>query len=85
MSNTLVKTIKFPNIDLKDGSSLFFGEDLPFTIKRIFYLYGFQNDDMLRGDHAHYQCKQLIFCLDGKYVLKLDNGFKKEYNPYCGK
>jgi len=79
MDSSLYTLIKLPNINLQDESSIFFGEDFPFEVKRIFYLYGFNRDGILRGDHAHHKCKQILFCLDGEYVLKLDNGFREEY------
>ena len=39
--------------------------NVPFDIKRIFYVYGVR-DEELRGQHAHYKTQQLLVCLSGK-------------------
>ena len=41
------------------------GSDVPFDIKRIFYVYGVR-DEKLRGNHAHYKTQQVLICLSGK-------------------
>tara|TARA_R100001015_G_C4593094_1_gene148463 strand:+ start:387 stop:806 length:420 start_codon:yes stop_codon:yes gene_type:complete len=41
------------------------GKDIPFDIKRVFYVYGVANNK-IRGKHAHIQTKQLLICLSGK-------------------
>ena len=47
--------------------------DIPFEIKRIYYIYG--NDcDIRRGFHAHKNLKQLLICLHGECKIHLDDG-----------
>lgn len=52
-------------------------KDIPFEIKRIYYIYevpvGFK-----RGMHAHKKLRQLIWCPYGKVEIVLDNGFEKK-------
>ena len=75
---SLYEIVELPAILLEDKSKLFVGEyflTLPFEVKRLFMLYDFHKDNMRRGDHAHYECKQLLFCLQGAYTLKIDNAY----------
>jgi len=51
-------------------------KDVPFDIKRIFYVYGVRDEDR-RGKHAHYKTKQLLICLNGKIDVICKDG-KKE-------
>ena len=37
-------------------------QDVPFHIKRVFYVYGVKNQND-RGKHSHYETKQLLICL----------------------
>jgi dTDP-4-dehydrorhamnose 3,5-epimerase-like enzyme len=56
------------------------GTDVPFSIRRIFYIYGTQKN-ISRGNHAHYQSKQLLVVVSGSCKITLDDGaIKKTYN-----
>ena len=46
-----------------------FNKKFPFSIKRIFFLYGIKNK--IRGDHAHKKCSQLFMTLSGKIILNI--------------
>ncbi|MET3697023.1 WxcM-like protein [Bacillus oleivorans] len=61
------------------GSLSFFeGEsDIPFQIKRIYFIHGVPKGTQ-RGGHAHKQLQQILFCPFGKIEILLDNGKKKE-------
>lgn len=48
-------------------------KDVPFDIKRIFYVYGVRDEDR-RGKHAHYKTKQLLICLNGKIDVICKDG-----------
>ena len=48
---------------------------MPFEISRVFTVVA--NAGGLRGEHAHKQCKQAIFCTAGKILLKCDDGRTK--------
>ena len=50
--------------------------DVPFDIKRIFYVYGVSDKDT-RGQHAHYKTEQLLICLSGKVEVVCKDGLKE--------
>jgi len=52
-------------------------QDVPFSIKRVFYVYGVKNQDD-RGKHAHYKTKQVLICVNGKVEVLVHDGIKKQ-------
>ena len=52
-------------------------KDIPFDVKRVFYIYGVQKN-LSRGHHAHYKTKQLLIVLNGSCKVTLDDGIQKE-------
>jgi hypothetical protein len=66
--------------DLPDGN-LFIGEarrEIPFAIKRFYFINALANPRAVRGRHAHRKLEQVIFCINGSFVLHLDDGRKKQ-------
>lgn len=64
---------------IQDGSDgtlsiLTAGEEVPFDIKRVYFINGFQAHQSVRGKHAHRKLDQISFCLSGSFVLSLDDG-----------
>lgn len=63
------------------------GDDIPFDIKRIYYLYDIPDGES-RGAHAHKELQQLIIAVNGFFTITLDDGQnKKSYTlnqPYKG-
>ena len=54
-------------------------KELPFKVKRVFYIYNIEAGD-IRGGHTHKKCKQLLICLQGKIKVVCDDGkVKKNY------
>ena len=51
-------------------------KDVPFDIKRIFYIYGTQ-PDMPRGQHSHHKTKQYLIAVKGSCKVTLDDGNQK--------
>lgn len=49
---------------------------IPFPIKRIFYIYGV--DDSARGGHRHRTTRQAAICLHGSCIVTNNDGTKKE-------
>ena len=49
------------------------GVDVPFSIKRTFFIYDVPNDQT-RGEHAHVKTKQYISALSGSCKITLDSG-----------
>ena len=52
-------------------------KQIPFDVKRVFYIYGTQSD-VPRGNHSHYRTKQFLFSVAGSCKVTLDNGKTKE-------
>ncbi len=50
--------------------------DIPFDIKRIYYIYGVDNSD--RGGHRHKITRQVLICLAGSCEIVNNNGKKRE-------
>jgi hypothetical protein len=50
---------------------------IPFDVKRVFYIYGTQ-PDVPRGNHSHYKTKQFLVSVNGSCKVTLDNGISKE-------
>lgn len=48
-------------------------EDIPFEIKRIFYIYG-SEADVVRGKHANRRSKFVLINVNGTSKVKIDNG-----------
>lgn len=47
--------------------------DVPFDIKRVFYIYG-TIPDISRGNHSHYKTKQFLVAVNGSCKVTLDDG-----------
>lgn len=52
--------------------------DLPFEMKRFYYITNLENARSVRGKHAHRCLWQAIFCVCGSFVLGLDDGFTQQ-------
>lgn len=66
--------------DFPDGN-LFIGEaerNVPFEIKRIYFINHLFNKMAIRGNHAHKKLEQVIFCINGSFTLHLDDGENKQ-------
>ena len=83
------KLIDLPKIHNRAGNitPVENNEDIPFEIKRIFYLYDMPGGES-RGGHAHKELYQLIIAASGSFEVSLNDG--KEYrrfflnHPYYG-
>lgn len=51
-------------------------KDIPFAVKRIFYLYDIPGGES-RGGHAHKTCHQLLVAASGSFEILLDDGNTK--------
>ncbi|MFZ2314362.1 MAG: FdtA/QdtA family cupin domain-containing protein [Gammaproteobacteria bacterium] len=79
MSIKKCKLIYLPKIEDERGNLTFIegNKDIPFPIKRIYYLYGVPNGSE-RGGHAHKNLEQLIIPISGSFDLLIDDGFAKQ-------
>lgn len=63
------------------------GRDIPFEIKRVYYLYDVPGGAS-RAGHAHKLLQQLIVAMSGSFDVEVDDGFSKiTYHlnrPYYG-
>jgi dTDP-4-dehydrorhamnose 3,5-epimerase-like enzyme len=50
--------------------------NIPFDIKRVFYIYGVDNS--VRGKHRHHKTIQAAICIAGSCTIVNDNGNSKE-------
>ena len=55
-------------------------KDIPFRIKRVYYLYD-TAAGMVRGKHAHKCLQQILVCIHGSCKVLLDNGQEKTVVP----
>ena len=56
------------------------GIDIPFSIKRVYYMYDTVKG-MVRGKHAHKSLEQILVCLHGSCKILLDDGREKKVIP----
>ena len=47
--------------------------DIPFRIKRVYYMYN-TVEGVVRGKHAHKKLEQILVCISGSCKIKLDTG-----------
>ena len=52
------------------------GENIPFEVKRIYYLYDVPSGET-RGGHAHYKLEQYIVAASGSFDVILDDGINR--------
>lgn len=62
-------------------------KEIPFEIKRVFYLYDIPGGEN-RGGHAHRECHQLLIAASGAFDVKIDDGETSQIvrmdRPYRG-
>jgi len=61
------KSSKYGNLVPIEG-----GIDIPFSIKRIYYIFDVDKD-VERGFHAHRKLHQILICMKGNVKIKLKN------------
>lgn len=67
--------IGLPRVNNRAGNltSVHNKKELPFDIKRIFYLYDIPGGES-RGAHAHKECHQFLIAASGSFEVQLDDG-----------
>ena len=53
------------------------GQDIPFDIKRVFYIYG-SDSEVVRGQHANRETEFLMVNVGGTSKVRIDNGYEQE-------
>jgi dTDP-4-dehydrorhamnose 3,5-epimerase-like enzyme len=76
---SLINIINFKSLGDARGDliSLESTKEIPFEIKRVYYIFDTQND-VIRGLHAHKELKQVAIVLKGSCRFLLDDGVNKE-------
>ncbi|KHA61694.1 dTDP-6-deoxy-3,4-keto-hexulose isomerase [Vibrio variabilis] len=76
---SLIKTLEFNVLGDDRGSliSLEQNKNIPFDIKRIYYIFDTQQD-VSRGFHAHRNLQQVAVCVKGSCRFTLDDGQTRE-------
>ena len=77
-----IKWIDIPSVTDSRGvlTSIESGGDIPFEIKRIFYMHSVVSD---RGGHAHKDTDQVVIATSGNFELVLsDSKQKKTYSAF---
>lgn len=55
-------------------------KDIPFAIKRVYYMYD-TGEGVIRGRHAHKALEQILVCIHGSCKILLDDGKEKKIVP----
>ena len=81
--------LTLPRHSERSGSltSLENSRDIPFDVKRIFYLYDIPGGEN-RGGHAHKECHQMLVAASGAFDVKVSDGKNEKIyrldRPYYG-
>jgi dTDP-4-dehydrorhamnose 3,5-epimerase-like enzyme len=67
--------INLPTFDDKRGTLTVVQQELPFEIKRFYYIYDVTSK---RGGHRHKKTIQALICLGGSCEIYINNGEKEE-------
>lgn len=71
--------LELPRINDRSGNitAIENNKEIPFDIKRIFYLYDIPGGES-RGAHAHKECHQFLVAASGSFEVQLDDGKVKK-------
>jgi len=75
----IINDLNFIEDDTGKLISLESKKNIPFEIKRVFYIFG-TNEQSKRGSHAHYNTKQYLISISGSCEICLDNGKGEKKN-----
>lgn len=77
--NNKCRLINLPKITDYRGDLTFVENNnhIPFSIKRVFYLYNIP-ENVDRASHAHKTLEQFLICLHGSFTVYVDDGKNEE-------
>lgn len=73
----LIDIFKITDPDGRGNLSVIEKDFLPYTIKRVYYLYDVPSDSF-RGGHAHIEQQEFLIALSGSFDVTIDNGKDKK-------
>lgn len=75
-----IKYIEITKISDERWSLSFFesNNEVPFDIKRVYYIYDLKNNWNIRWEHAHFDTEQVLFCISGSVKIWFDDWDKKQ-------
>ena len=86
----IIQTISIKSVTAQGMGTLSVFEgshDVPFDIKRIYYIHGAPKGTH-RGGHAHKHCREFIIAVSGSFSVTLDDGRERQSyllnRPYQG-
>lgn len=68
--------VSFKTIDVAGKGSLFVaegGKEIPFPIKRVYWVYDAKTEGEVRGHHAHKESIQVVVPMHGKLKIELES------------
>jgi len=67
-------------VDERDGVLCIMNsaKEIPFEMKRVYFINNLDSFSSLRGKHAHRKLRQVIFCINGSFTLSLDDGVNRQ-------
>ena len=68
--------VSFKRIDVEEKGSLFVaegGKEIPFPIKRVYWVLDAESEGEVRGHHAHKESVQVVVPLRGKLKVELES------------
>nr|WP_300816396.1 FdtA/QdtA family cupin domain-containing protein [uncultured Acetatifactor sp.] len=75
-----IKILEFSDLGDERGNLVVVegnGYDIPFDIKRVFYIYG-SDAQIARGKHANKKTEFVMINVSGKSKVKIDNGYEQD-------
>ncbi len=69
--------IKFKTFTDERGSLTVVEKEVPFNIKRVYYIYGVKGK-AVRGQHRHHKTIHALVCIKGSCEIYINDGKKKE-------
>jgi len=75
-----ISIMEFPDFGDERGNLVVVeggGVDIPFEVKRVFYIYG-SDSEVIRGRHANRKTEFVMINVSGRSKVKVDNGLEQQ-------
>lgn len=73
------RLLEFPRVENPAGNLTFLegGRHVPFTIRRVYYLYDVPGG-AVRGGHGHYELEQVVVAMSGSFDVHVEDGRQRD-------